>query len=315
MKKKMVLFNSAIIKKTACVLLSISFLLSLTACGDTKSNDNKIEATTISDIDPIHDSGYSPVQINTGRWISTETTEAPTEPVTEQVTEPETEIVTEASQTTEATTSEPPPEGKYSYTIYGGITLTMDVNVDEWINHTDENIDAFLLKNLASSLGWEVSDDSKFAVGPPQYYYKTDDVWVSLKWDDDHRGITALNRTANRGDKKSNQLSQVRLEYHNPGDLSSHYYKYSANSSPETFELEFEFPTKFEKDNYILAPSKPGSCLSYDEVVLLCYLLWQTTQNPGKNAAYVSGCYDEFRQVCELSGSSGNDIFEVPWLN
>lgn len=299
-------------KKIASCLLVIAMGLSLAACGE-EQQENRIEATTIADIDPIVDPGNDPNwEINTGRWISTETTEAPTEPVTEKVTEPVTEIVTEVPATTEVTTSEPAPEGKYSYTIYGGITLAMDVNVDEWINHTDENIDAFTLKYLAESLGWEVSDDSKFAVGPPQYYYKTDEVWVSLKWDADHTGIPVLNRKAGRGDKEMNQLSHVTLKYHKPGDLSSHYYEYSPNSSPETFELEFDFPTNFEKDNYIFAPSKPISCLSYDEIVLLCYLLWQTTQNPGKNAAYVSGCYDDFRQVCHLTTpSNGFQVIEI----
>ncbi|MBR1568110.1 MAG: hypothetical protein IJ648_04040, partial [Lachnospiraceae bacterium] len=132
MKKNPSIHNVS--KQITSGLLAVVMLTALASCGKAETKDAKIttehwdtqEDATIEIYDPY-------IEIRPGADIPEDTTASSEE------------------ETTEAT---PSTNGKYTYTVYGDIQLSMDVNVDDYINVADNGKEIFLLFKLATDLGW-----------------------------------------------------------------------------------------------------------------------------------------------------------------
>lgn len=115
-------------------------LVSMTAC-ETASQQDTHPTTEQSTESNTSVSDDKPDQtIDESSLKDDETTEE-TDPVEESAT---TEVTTEASR----------QNGAYTYTVYGDIKLTMDVNIDEYITTNNAGQEVFKLSHLAVDLGW-----------------------------------------------------------------------------------------------------------------------------------------------------------------
>ena len=93
----------------------------------------------------------------------------------------------------EATTAAP-VSGAYTYTVYGDIQLSMDVNVDDYIFTNESNgYTCFRVAQLAYDLGWlgndeysEVDNDNESSYRPGCYTFHSDDLVATLKLDSYH---------------------------------------------------------------------------------------------------------------------------------
>ena len=129
-------------KKVISTLLAACMLVTLTACGTTVSQQDARQTTTeYSTVDGENDrEPKDPGQpIDDGYWHD----EDPTEEPTSSTEEPTTELG-----------GGNPPTGQYTYTVYGDIQLTMNVDIDAYITTNNAGQEVFKLSHLAVDLGW-----------------------------------------------------------------------------------------------------------------------------------------------------------------
>ena len=138
----------ASMKKAISIVIVTMLMISLVGCGD--SSDNTTAQT----------SGNKENRMTTEEEMSTQ------EEAGNPIDEPNQEIdegVNLPSDIEEDDTEEPAteaaddsqPQGKYTYTIYDGVELSMDVNVDDWIAPNNSGDSFFRIYDLIDDLGWE----------------------------------------------------------------------------------------------------------------------------------------------------------------
>jgi len=138
------------LSKAISIFLVTMITLSLTACGENNSSkESKITtAERLSTEEPVTvTTGFvePDIDIDPGAIITTET---------KTETETQTEAQTETETTTEASTSAPQGQYAYTYTIYGDIVLSMDINVDDYIGVAKDGHEYFNIQKLAGDMGW-----------------------------------------------------------------------------------------------------------------------------------------------------------------
>lgn len=253
--------------KVVFVILMFIMMLSLVGCGeeDTTSEQNanaittEEERTTQEDIDDNPELPGGEQEIATEVVLSTEAT-------TETTTEATTEVTTEA-------TTEAAPSGKYSYTIYGGIQVSLDTNIDDYISVDDKGRDFFKLHDVATGLGWNCENGDSFS----QYTYNYDDCVVYFAyWNNDEQiqdGSTFSNRY---------QIEYIDYDFLSDftrGESFNPYYV-SKNGNDAHKALSVHFSNHYDSLQYCV----PGSAvMSRDDIILVTYMLESVKHNPGEN--------------------------------
>ena len=127
-------------KRIISTILATCLLFAVTACN----NDNQPTTTT-------------------------RTTESELKP---GLSEPNQTIDT---MTPDKTTETAAPTGKYTYTIYAGTeyetTLSMDINIDDYLIENGEKSPFFSTGYLCENLGWNMNGDPNFDGKDPLIYY------------------------------------------------------------------------------------------------------------------------------------------------
>ena len=252
--------------KVVFVILMFVMMLSLVGCGeeDTTSEQDanaittEEERTTQEDIDDNPELPGGEQEIATEVVLSTEAT-------TETTTEATTEVTTEA--TTEA------PSGKYSYTIYGGIQVSLDTNVDDYIITDDEGLPFFKLYDVATELGWNCENDAY-----SQYTYDCGDYVTYFNyWNNDEQ---IENGSAFDYRYQISAIDYSFITSFTPGETSEAYYDYGTDSNDSHKYLSINIANHYDSLQYCV----PGSAvMSRDDIILVTYLLESVKHNPGEN--------------------------------
>ena len=258
--------------KVVFVIFVMFMMLSLVGCGeeDTTSEQDanaittEEERTTQEDIDDNPELPGGEQEIATEVVLSTEAT-------TETITEATTEVTTEA--TTEA------PSGKYSYTIYGGIQVSLDTNVDDYIIVHPSGPEFFKLDELASCYGWKCENDEDF--GWTQFTYDYNGCVIYFRyWCYEDKIEKSIDNSYGVGD--SYQISNADYFFiteFGSGEALTDYYE-SSDSSDEHKYLSIDISKHYEECQYYV----PGiGSMSRDDVILVAYLLESVSHNPGEN--------------------------------
>ncbi|MBP3266534.1 MAG: hypothetical protein J6L84_06230 [Clostridiales bacterium] len=190
-------------------------------------------------------------------------------------TEPAGSELSESEATTAA-----PVSGAYTYTVYGNIQLSMDVNVDDYIFTNESNgYTFFRVSQLAYDLGWlgndeynEVDNDNESSYRPGCYTFHSGDLVATLNLDSYH--------DENLPGENNRQFSYITLTYEdNGGDV---YYSFDESSSnPNHTTLICEIAKHYEECNYRMVGE--GWFMSYEDIVVMSYILWSVSENPGEN--------------------------------
>ena len=149
-------------KKTLSILLTVCMIISLSACN--KASQQNVQTTT-SYTTEVGKNGREvkdpDLEVDDGQWQDEDDTNTMVEPATEKTT-----------------------TGLHTYTVYGDIQLSMDVNIDDWIGTNSSGQEFFKYDRLAQSLGWlpEDQDLESFGDGSAFFYtYKTGDKTVGIR--------------------------------------------------------------------------------------------------------------------------------------
>ena len=277
-KKSLAAFS----KKAVSILLIASMSMSLAACGE--NNDAKESKITTAEKlgteEPVTvTTGFvePDIDIDPGAVITTTETEAQTTTETETVTETETE--------TETSTEAQQPQGKYTYTIYGDITISMDINVDDYIIVSDEGQSILSLYRLASDLGWlslgkygkdevAASDDPK-VYAPDWWSYSNGTLWTVIS--PSYYGDIMGNEKAGYD---NHQISNYYIQFSTIGEVKPYYSHDERTSDPNHNDVSIDIGRHYPDATYLITGYK--TLASRDDIVLLAYLFWYMPQHCGE---------------------------------
>ncbi|MBQ6633410.1 MAG: hypothetical protein IJH80_04430 [Ruminococcus sp.] len=246
--------------------IAASIMLTLTACGDSSSQQDSgmvtEENSTIERVTEIpNEPGYN---IAPGADIPETSTEEPSS--------------TEESPSDNGTVDNPPTGGEYTYTVYDGITINMDVNIDDDIM-TNDNGSFFELYKLMFDYDWLASgtysekDDSESLSYASRWYSRVDGELMTIIEiaNNDNHLVSVNGRDVKQFYSLSITYSTESGEpYYNSGDTDIMH-------SPLTVEFSERQGTL---DYRILGN---GGAISRDDIVLISYIIWTYSNNPGIN--------------------------------
>lgn len=246
--------------------IAASIMLTLTACGDSSSQQDSgmvtEENSTIERVTEIpNEPGYN---IAPGADIPETSTEEPSS--------------TEESPSDNGTVDNPPTGGEYTYTVYDGITINMDVNIDDYIM-TNDNGSFFELYKLMFDYDWLASgtysekDDSESLSYASRWYSRVDGELMTIIEiaNNDNHLVSVNGRDVKQFYSLSITYSTESGEpYYNSGDTDIMH-------SPLTVEFSERQGTL---DYRILGN---GGAISRDDIVLISYIIWTYSNNPGIN--------------------------------
>lgn len=251
-------------KVVISVALVIAMLFSLCACGkDDKPSDNREPVTSVSEL-PKDGLG---------------------------VDEPGQEIDPGFEAPTTTTTTEQQNNGSYSYTIYEGFTVTMDVDINDYVITTEYGT-FFQIYNLATDLGWVGSDYPGQPESTPRYELANGDMTTLFSFE-------AFDEVAD-GTNGGHQVSYFSVEFVQTNDFATYYYQNDSNVAHNNATVHLD--PHYEIDDYRL--DGKGYYLSHDDVVLIAYILWACAENPGVDPLDGIG----ISNVAHRTNSNGYDL-------
>ncbi len=253
--------------KVISIITVASMLLTLTACGGTTASQQGAgmvteENDTVERVTEIpNEPGYD---IAPGADIPETSTEEPSS--------------TEESPSDNDTTENPPTGGAYTYTVYDGITINMDVNIDDYIM-TNDNGSFFELYKLMFDYDWLASgiysekDDSESLSYAPRWYSRVDGelmTIIELANNDNH--LVSVNG------RDAKQFYSLSITYRT--ESGGTYYNSDDNDIMHS-PLTVEFSERQGALDYRILGN--GGAISRDDIVLISYIIWTYSNNPGIN--------------------------------
>lgn len=245
------------IRKVISIVVIVSMLMSLVGCkkaaATSESNGTSEGAVTVSETSS--DSSAA---------------NGSTEPAGSELSE------------SEATTAAP-VSGAYTYTVYGDIQLSMDVNVDDYIFTASDGMKCFRIAQLAYDLGWlgndeysEIYDDIEESYRPSYYTFHDGDLSVRIFLDKYHE--------ENLPNTLNGQVALAGVSYHydNAGEYGDYYTAEDCASNPSHRSLSVNFAKHYSDCDYCTIGD--GWYLSYDDIVVLSYIFWAESINAGNNS-------------------------------
>ena len=265
----------ASMKKAMSIVIVTMLMISLVGCGD--SSDNTTAQTSGSKENRMTTEEEMSTQEEAGNPI-----DEPNQEIDEGVNLPSDieEDDTEEPATEAADDSQ--PQGKYTYTIYDGVELSMDVNIDDYIVTNKLGDQFFNVYSLAEDLGWEGADlDSDgyasfftytTSAGPIVRLQIVGESEVPEGWEDyGYEKVTSLY-----------------LEFTNGAPDYSLYYKTGdTEGRPEHLSSAIHITANFDKAQYGIGGAF-GEVISRDTAIMTAYLFWDSSVNDGESHVYES---------------------------
>ena len=285
MKRKINALSRAT-KKMVSILLAIVFTIAMTTgCSNSTTNDNASapsEAKTPA----------TPQNINCSSIVNSEPSE--TRVTEDSSSTDESKDISSSSESEEPVDSDDssssgtaPADGLYTYTVYGDIEIRMGINIDDYIFVNDEGNKFIKLYKMAADYGWigddiysDPNDTSSEALSSTSFTRSDGKLKTVISLDKHMEYMDTL---------YSHQLSFIYVKF---WDVDTGNYYYGEDNRDET------------RDNLILTVAKHYSLCEYknignswkfskDDLIILAYLLWHGSTNPGENAFVAVQSFDK----------------------
>ena len=245
-------------KKLLSTVLIVCLALSAIACNNTKNE----ESTDTTD-------------------LTTRATETAYDP---SIKEPDQTIDTMSpDQTTETAGSSAAQTGKYTYTVYAGTeyetTLSMDVNIDDYIVDKGKAVPFFRIGQLKKDLGWVNNGDPNFdsstqlIIYSAYIYGDTQMVWC----DGDVYQST---------DNPSGYPQLCSFNYHlapiSNYDGNARSYE-EVHSSHSNYGIIVQFSQHPDDICYYTTINNSSTGISREDAIIIAYVLSSAITRPGEN--------------------------------
>ena len=234
-------------RKLLCAVLALSMVLPFASCNkkdDDNGNDSGEKGPTIPSVSELSKGGLG-------------------------VDEPGQEIDSGFEAPTDTTTNAQ-QSGSNSYTIYEGFTVTMPIDINDYLITTEYGT-FFKLYTFATDLGWKPSDYAGQPESTPRYEYANGDMTVLFSYE-------AFDEVAD-GTNGGHQISDMYVDFVLSNDFATSYYKNDSNPAHNNAAVQLD--PHYEIDDYRL--DGKGYYMSHDDIVLMAYILWACTDNPNED--------------------------------
>jgi len=210
----------------------------------------------------------------------------------------------EESVTTDETTA-PAAEGMYTYTIYEGteneMTLSMGVNIDDYVISNSYTDRFFSIYNMATDLGWLPNGDPNFEV--------TDSGLVYYSYDNGDGTQTVFTGAYNYTDENTPmgfpQINSYNVHFTPLNDTSVSAYPEDGLTDNHR---SINVITNQHYDDLSYVTLNAGAvAASRDDIVVIAYIFWSASVHPGENCFY----YCDLANL-ETSRTSGNATYTLP---
>lgn len=253
------------VKVMSAMLVVCMLVFSMTACGTVSQQD--VRPTTEHSTEEVGNNDQNePVDpIDDGYWHD-DPTEEPT---------------SEEPSTTEPTPSQ---SGAYTYTVYGDIQLSMDVNIDDWIDTNSSGQEFFKYDRLAQSLGWlpENQDLASFGDGTAAFYtYQTGDMTVVFR-------LYGSDSWGNASGYNHPQIYGISYFFGTNDNIDTRYYSDADNLAEEDRYAIVEFQQHYDDIEYLVA-GRNSVMASRDDIIVIAYILSNVNNDAEKNPLVGTG--------------------------
>ena len=196
----------------------------------------------------------------------------------------------EESATANETTA-PAAEGMYTYTIYEGteneMTLSMDVNIDDYIISTSYTDSFFSMGQMARSLGWLPNGDANFD--------SSSDVLLYYSYDYGDGTQMIFRGGENYSDNAFLDRPQIESYSVHLAPIESYMECfYSGDVEDNLTGITVDMGRHYE-DLSIITTNRDFACAaSRDDIVIIAYIFWSASEHPGENCFYYSPLHEHF---------------------
>lgn len=169
---------------------------------------------------------------------------------------------------------------QYVYTLYGDVTLTMDLNVNDYIFTNKNGKNMFNIAEMAYDLGW-LGENIYSEVDNNNYDSFRIDFFTIANGDMITRvDITPFDKVYQfTEDFKNRPLESITVSYlKNTPALDTPFY---SDSDPLHLNMNCSFKDHHEQCQIFAVGN--GTAMNYADVVILSYILWSGAQNQGTN--------------------------------
>ncbi|MBE7069453.1 MAG: hypothetical protein E7386_03015 [Ruminococcaceae bacterium] len=199
------------------------------------------------------------------------------------------ETTNEANETSKQSENEkgttPANSGKYTYTVYAGTqyetTLTMDVNIDDYLVDKGEGVLFFRIDQMAKDLGWYLNGDPNFD-GLSSVYYR------SYVYGDTQMVYTCGDIYS--GSNNPTGYPQIGSFTYHLAPISNYdadaRTKEEIQSSEKNYGISVTFSQHSDSLCYSMVNSGTRVGVSRDDIVVLTYVLSSAVSHPGENPFY-----------------------------
>ncbi|MCQ2571039.1 MAG: hypothetical protein MJ154_02215 [Candidatus Saccharibacteria bacterium] len=228
-------------------VLVMAMIFTLTACGTNNNNEGAgIGTESNPTIAPLDNPDEPNVDIDPGADIEVDPTTEVTEPTT----------------TVEA------PSGMYTYTLYGE-TISMNVNIDDYLGTNSAGTQVFYLPRLIFDLGWCAGNYTSIEeVGsnsfPSRWWFYADN------------NLTIMINGSKYDDR---QFGALDVEYLINGSNFERYY-----SDDSLLHMPYYCTISRHLDSCVYTAAGTSWKMTYEDVLFVAYILWSESVNPGNNA-------------------------------
>ena len=188
----------------------------------------------------------------------------------------------EGSVTADETTA-PAAEGMYTYTIYEGteneMTLSMDVNIDDYVISNSYTDKFFAINRLAADLGWLANGDPNYdsSNGAPTFFCYVNGDGTQTVF------MGAYNYTDENTPMGFPQINSYNVHIAPLGNWQG--LSYPDGSEERHLGINVTTSQHYDDLEYLTFNSSIAAA-SRDDIVIIAYIFWSTSVNPGENCFY-----------------------------
>lgn len=190
---------------------------------------------------------------------------------------------TESAGTTESSVAQ---TGKYTYTVYAGTqyetTLSMDINIDDYLIDNGKAVLFFAIGNLKSDLGW-------LSNGDPNYDSQTQKLLYSAYIYDNTQMVWTCGDNYSDTNNATGYPQMGSFIYH-LAPLSDYNADARSNEEIQTSEKNYGIYVTFGQHSsdlcYYTINNSDRVGISRDDAIIIAYVLSSAISHPGENPFY-----------------------------
>ena len=196
-------------------------------------------------------------------------------------------------------------DGKYVYTIYDGVEITLPLNIDDYVSVCDDGGMEINIGQAAEDLGWKrfPEDENKAYYINEYFYYEHNNGYIYYNFGDGYEDRISIINSDGSSTVEQNRYCNIwfadTLEFHN-GRFES-----------DQCEVEAEFERHYDQCCYYYKGTPYA--MSRDDAIVALYMLSSAPDHYGEDPfTYVDGIFKDRKKISSILNTGENREYEFP---